>query len=584
MRWLHLRRTATFSFSLVSLAAIASCTLLLKTSADQCSTTDDCLAKGPDFAGTVCGADHVCGKNAIVSCDTNASCIQAYQGKPYFCRQADHQCISLTSTDCPMVLGEPEDLANDKTIFLGAVEQLSGAAAAVEKPSNDTLDMVRQDFKHYAGGIPDPKGGAPRPVVWVLCDEIRDTANKAYLEAARHLVQDVRVPAVVGMVTSGAGLDMMNQQFIPGNQFVISMSVQSSAFTTLAASSTTDPVGTRLFFRTSNRDIQASSVMNAAVSDHIEALLKSAAPAGNVPTGQPMKVLILNRGDAFGKALASGITDKIVFNGKSAADNLTDGNLSLCDYGNFPDINSQPAQTAFLACVNQGLTVRPHLVILAGAAEGATKIIGPMDVSWGDTQPYRPRYMSTANTESSIVTIAKDPTTPPDFFKRAFIFSVLPISNPVHDSSYAVELTTFAPGDNTGNIHAPAIWDAAYVTYFAIAAVGNKPITGPQIAAQMPLFVAAPGRQKLDLTPLNITVGFSALTTGSGGLDFNGASGPLEWNLQTGDTLVDISERCIYPDGNGKPSAVTNSGFYFSAATGAPVGKATNLPGSCVKN
>src|SRR5262245_54176706 len=63
-----------------------ACSLLSKTSADQCKSTDDCRALGPDFANAVCGDDHICGINPLVSCTTNKQCLDAFRGQPYTCR------------------------------------------------------------------------------------------------------------------------------------------------------------------------------------------------------------------------------------------------------------------------------------------------------------------------------------------------------------------------------------------------------------------------------------------------------------------------------------------------------------------
>jgi hypothetical protein len=79
---------------------VSSCNLIVDTSTDQCETTADCLAKGPDFQTSVCTKDKVCSTGG--DCKTNVECIER-NGGPSICRRPEGTCIALTTAECTEV-------------------------------------------------------------------------------------------------------------------------------------------------------------------------------------------------------------------------------------------------------------------------------------------------------------------------------------------------------------------------------------------------------------------------------------------------------------------------------------------------
>ena len=96
---------------------------------------------------------------ARAAAPTTAPCVAAAGGAPAICRRGDGACVALASEDC-QVLSEPGDVANDATVWVGAMFPLSGADARATAPTRcDSVDLARRDFAEVGGG---PAAGAPR--------------------------------------------------------------------------------------------------------------------------------------------------------------------------------------------------------------------------------------------------------------------------------------------------------------------------------------------------------------------------------------------------------------------------------------
>ena len=71
--------------------------------------------------------------------------------------------------------------------------------------------LARRDFAETVGGLPPARPGGPRrPLAVVICDDAADPAR-----AAAHLVDDVRVPAILGFAPSKEVADLAASLFIP---------------------------------------------------------------------------------------------------------------------------------------------------------------------------------------------------------------------------------------------------------------------------------------------------------------------------------------------------------------------------------
>ena len=72
-------------------------------------------------------------RTAVVGCTSNAACSKEHHGEPFVCRAADHACVALASPDCTPSF-EPEDLATDDTLWLGAMLPPRVRARRISEP------------------------------------------------------------------------------------------------------------------------------------------------------------------------------------------------------------------------------------------------------------------------------------------------------------------------------------------------------------------------------------------------------------------------------------------------------------------
>ena len=110
------------------------------------------------------------------------------------------------------VLAGPRDVENDATVWVGAMFPIKGQDPESYGPrAANAIDLARRDFAETVGGVPSlSPGRAARPLGVVLCDDHESPAR-----AAEHLVNDLRVPAVVGFARSKEVLDLATSLFVP---------------------------------------------------------------------------------------------------------------------------------------------------------------------------------------------------------------------------------------------------------------------------------------------------------------------------------------------------------------------------------
>src|SRR5262249_23508334 len=106
-------------------------------------------------------------------------------------------------------------------------------------------------------------------------------------------------------------------------------------------------------------------------------------------------------------------------------------------------------------------------------------------------------------------------------------------------------------------------YDAAYTLGYAVAAA-KGPITGASLSAAFAKLV--PPGKPIDVGPDGAAQALSLLAAGTA-IDITGASGPMDYDLATGDVTADIDVWCVGLDASMTP-AFQSSGQYFDAAKG----------------
>jgi ABC-type branched-subunit amino acid transport system substrate-binding protein len=538
---------------------------------DSCQSDTDCADLG--FAGAVCNAaksvcvpidlPSTCQKDADCTdaalpacnlatkmcvakgCETAQECIDANGGKESICR-ADKTCVQLTSLDCTEVFGNYKD---PNAIVLGFLGPLVGADASTGVPIHNGAKLMLNELKDLVG-LPGGPGGAKRPLAMVFCHDLGGPENDPN-RAAKHLVNDVKVPAILGPAFSGVLLDVAQTETIPAGVLLISGSATSPLITDLDDKD--------LVWRTCPSDaIQA--IPMAGLLGPLEAEIK-ADPAYQ---GGDLRVAMTVKGDAYGKGLAGAVTPLLVFNGKTASEN--GDNFKPIGYA---DPNEMAVD--YTTVITDVLSVKPHVVLLFGTTEIAVELFDGIEKAWGSLNPTPPRpYYLVPDGGKVAELLAK---VGDDESRRKRVRGTVPgVAGDLYNA-FKLRYSTFIKEDPLA--YAETGYDAAYLLAYSILAIGDKPLTGANIADGLKKMSKG---TPIDAGPTAINDAFSALQS-AGEIDYTGASGPLNFDTKTGEAKADIDIWCVGRNSNMEP-VFYSSGQRYDAAQNKIVGT-YNDQGQC---
>jgi ABC-type branched-subunit amino acid transport system substrate-binding protein len=492
------------------------------------------LDVGLTDAGQNGGPDADClATHSQCACTTNQQCIDANGGRPYVCAKNTGQCISLISADCKQLDADPEDVANDKTVWIGAMVDLSGPGKTEGQGLLHAIEFARREIKANIAGLAARPAEPPRPLGVVICDEMRDPSQSSYLDAEKYLVEDLHVPAILGGMYSTDTIKMLQTEALPHNVLHFGLTTSSPAFTALQKD---DGAGHSLFYRAIASDNVVAAAMAQAVGTSLEPTLRST----GVVTSEMRVALVV---DASFQVFAQELLSTLVFNGKSVVDNGS--NFLSIQYS----VSATPAE--FAAVVQKIDTFQPNLVIGLGTDAFYSSIMGPTEAQWPSTAP-RPYWWFPASPSSALLTVLG---TNADLAKRqgAFVGGSRSPQYQLWGTTYAAAFPDAPPP----NLHTPLGYDAVYTIALAIVANGTNDLTGPNLSARFATLIPGAGRTKIPLGPNSFFQALQILT-GGGAIDIDGVSGSLDFDLTTGDAPQDVQFIC--------PNQGTSLGYYDPVA------------------
>jgi ABC-type branched-subunit amino acid transport system substrate-binding protein len=549
-----------------ALAALCGCTAIVFDDAAQCETTADCAALGPAFAGQVCTAERVCALPGEVECQTSQECVATLGVATARC--SANRCVNLVTEDC-QVVAPLEHAANDDAIIIGFMGPLEGDFVSIGIPIQRAAQLAFEEFQNRASGLP-PGGGSAgrRPLVLLGCHDLGPDGpgdQPGFLRVANHLAKDVKVPAIIGPLFSGITLEVINNVTIGSDVLTISPSATSPVFTEIDDND--------LMWRTVPSDA-LQAIPLAEMVGRIETKLRDDLV---VPSGAPIKVVIVSNDNAYGQGLFDALTDVVIFNGQSAAANQSSGNLLLLSYED-PAANGNT--TDFSLPQTEILAFRPHLIIALGTNEIVQSILDPIEAGWSSLtgSPPRPRWLlpDGGKIDEALAAVEKDilqlKTSPP-LRQRLRGTAAASTGGALYD---AFRLRFSQRFGSQPGIYTENSYDAAYLLGYAIVAAGNGPVTGSHIAAGLMKMSAG---ASVDVGPSVIQNTLNALG-GGGTIDFNGASGPLDFDNETGEAPNDIDVWCVGLN-NQNDTVFVGAGIVYEAELGAVAGTDTCELGGC---
>jgi hypothetical protein len=362
-------------------------------------------------------------------------------------------------------------------------------------------------------------GGPPRPIGVVACDDALDAHR-----AARHLVEDVGVPAILGFSRSKEVVDLAAAYFEP--RHVVAFATNTAGMLSAIRPPPGEP---RMVWRTTFSNAAATEVSAAIVRDVLEAQLRK---EGVLKPDEPMRVAFVNVDNATGIGNTDAVLGALRFNGKSAAENGENFLQVLIhddDHGDPREENERVVRAL--------LAMRPHVIIDAIDGDYVTAL----ERAWGSGP--RPRYTPAPDADA----LMHDPA----FTRR--IVDVDSLSDTPASAKFEVHYqTVFDPKTMPTKQMSSGPYDAFYALAYAIVALGERPITGPAIALALPRIVG-PG-PRIDVGPGGILAATRALGRGES-IDLVGAITSLDFDPVTGDPTFDFSITCLRPGRTGPQSS-----------------------------
>ncbi len=554
----------------------ASCNLVVDASADSCESDADCV----NLPSTKCDTEQgVC--VSVDLCAANADCPD-----DQICRRfSPRACVSLT-TPTPAAPGDPtseepnchtlypDDPAvwrDDNTILIGVTSPRSFVLEGGEVV--DSVDTITNGAILAVDEIND-KGGVDNQskLALVICD---DYGNDNFAENNGRALAAMGVQSILGAAFSSQTIDMAtgtDGQAGTVAAGIVSISsgatspdvtgIEDHAPACVADCGADDACASAcpgLVWRTAPSDKIQGDAINTYFKD-LEPIVKDR--SGTTQT--TIKVTVLHADDSYGKNLSEFVKTGLEFNGKKA--NLQPTEFHVRDYG---------AGTPDPAVLDGAIADAADVYILLPTYDelGGT-FIPNLEAAWTGLPETRPFYVMAdgALNESMIADVlAADamsrargtiPGTKNDRFTN-FRFA--------YEERFPDAATQGTP-DTFG---AAGAYDVIYLLTYSALAAKSAPLTGEQLARGLAMTADVAGGAAIEAGPTAFGDASNDLRNGIA-INYEGASGPLDFDLQTGEAPSDIQVWCVDATG-----ATPYSGRYFDPASGTTKGTADAGTGAC---
>lgn len=470
----------------------------------------------------------------MTTCTTNKGCIDAL-GEPAICVRESSKCAPLLSPDCRNILQDPNAIEKDNAVVLGILLAHTGDDATAEIPRINAVELARRHIHKQNAGLPGINGGPSRPLVMLSCDDAADP-----LRAARHLAEVVRVPAIVGPAFSGVTTNVAKEVTIPRGVLVISPSATSPSLTALEDNG--------LVWRTAPSDVLQAKAMTLLVSDVVE---KEVRAAYGIAETANIRLAVVHKGDTYGAGLGNALFKSLKFNrGQTAAAN--DTSYKQIDYGDPLKLDEAQRKTAYENAAKDLIAFKPHILITIGTAE-AVEVFKQVEAGWTDTTMRPIHIVSDGLQIPDLLTVVG---TNADL-RRRVRGTIGEASGPTFDA-FKNEYKLAFGTDTVPDAYAAGAYDATLLLAYAIAGAGNKPLKGTLINENLQK-TYIPGSTVIEAGYEQVNDAFREMAIG--GIDYNGASGPLDFDKTTGEADANIQIWCIGTGSDGKlaykPSGLT---------------------------
>ena len=459
---------------------------------------------------------------------TARSCVDALGGAPAVCRPSDGACVPVASPDCTPKL-DPQYPNDEGTVWIGAMFPTKGPnAEAFGLMNAEGADFAREEIAHATRGLSGAGASLPvRRIALVLCDDSVDP-----MRAARHLVDDVGVPAILGF-GSGKEIEEVAGPLLIQRHVVTMASLTSSPLITRIPQPADLP---RMVWRTTYSIEAVADATAAFLRDTLETRASSEA-AGD------RRVTLARIDNGLGGWFGEAFYRRLSFNGKSAIDN-GDKYQELIFA---PD----PSDDDVRAYAERVARSNPTFLVLLGPSSETSRIVAAVEA-----HGRRPTYVIASDTTGivdSFIGRSED--------RRRRVFSVVSVTG-MSEARFVIRFNATHTRKVTRTLNPGMSYDAFYVLAYASFALGGESISGPSLARAIERLLP-PGR-RVETGETDLFEGLSALSRGEH-VDLAGPSGSLDFDPRSGEASSDFGLFCPARDALGNAVGDEESGVVFRA-------------------
>ena len=487
---------------------------------------------------------------APAECSKNLDCVTR-RGANWVCVRPEGACRSLLDGDCEVVLagsrGAPlsqkqEVLLDDDTIFFGFIADLRGSGKNAGLARRQAVELAVSDVHSVTQGIPGGASGQRRPIAFVTCSETKDATSAPDPKvAARHLIDDLHVPAIIGASNSDTTINVFNGEALPKGTLLFSPNA--------LASSLSSPEDRGLFWRTSTTSVLQGRAIRAQITAVEAQFLAGGAVA-------PLKLAIVQIGDVFGQDILPHVRSELTFNGV-ALETGVNGPTCLaapCAAGSRVFQRQYPANPQ--GDVLQGLAAEvhgfaPHVVVAIGRQD-AVQIAAGIEAF---TPAPAPMYIFTQGAETPDLTTLLTAFDTAGI--RARVRGTRPLAAPETATVFVpLYKAQFPEGPASGN-GVPGAYDIAYLlTYAALAAgPGTMRLDGARMNEGLKRVVDRAATTIVKVGTPDLSRGLDAISAGQT-INVKGLSYIGDFDPGAGEAPGKVDVWCISPANTFKSSGV----------------------------
>ena len=504
--------TPTTSTATTSTTSSSTTDPTLSTTDDGSTTTDDDTTTTGETGDT-----ETVGTTASGLCTRNTDCASDQR-----CGE-EGACIDLLSAEC-QILQYPDNVDRDTVVYVGSIFPTGGAFTDLVQPLENSVQLAFEDFNDTTTLQGD------RQIAWVGCDST--TGSDAAVAGARHLVDNVGVPAIVGPLFSESVLEVANEVTIDEGVFLITPAATSTSITDLEDNN--------LVWRT----IAPDTYQGNGIVDRLSDLTGDA-------TFPLQRLLILAKDDAYGNGLLTLITPELT----AALPGVTVYSTTYENPANFASMDAMLASYgatlagAFTALPSPFVNPEDHYtdVLVLGTSEAQVLLYAYLgtwstyQVPLPDPSPALPRFTFSHGGVPDMPRYVDDigvqkGTEALEALKPLLITNLQGTAPVVFDEQNFASFNIryrIRFNDQDALTSSGLSYDATLSTFFAMCTIdGATDITGAAIAAAMP---ALGDPDAVDISFSGATLSFitearNALAVDGNTVNLQGVSGELEWD------------------------------------------------------